>query len=188
MGETGLLGDAEHRALATELARSAVKHVAPEELVLFDEIAVDYWSDPVVSLEPDRRGEAVGFGMDAALVTPMLIAMTTPVIEYLAAQMYGAVGKRAGPKLTAALRRLLGLLRPRPDNLPGDITETVQVGSARAEQAPATADAAGPDVEPLTSEQLERVRGIAEETAVALGVPAERARVLANAVVGSVVQ
>ena len=60
--------DAE-RDLVGELARAVVERVAPEELGLFEETEADYFRDPGLVLRAGRRDEAVGFGLDLALLT-----------------------------------------------------------------------------------------------------------------------
>ncbi len=147
------------RELATELARAGAVDAAPEELVLFDVTAEDYWADPQAVLDPKRRDEAVGFGIDAALVTPLLLAIATPVVRYLAAQAGEAIKEAAGPRLTGLLRRWL-----------------------RLEDAP-PAGADEPSVT-LTAEQAGHVRDIALEQATALGLEEGQARLLADAVAG----
>lgn len=145
------------RELATELARLAAQDAAPEELVLFDDTAAEYWADPQAVLDPARRDEAVGFGLDAALVTPLLISIAMPVVRYLADQIGAAVKDAAGPSLSVRLRRLLGLPAATPT-------------------APATPA--------LTAEQVARVRTVARDQALALGLPEERAGLLADAIAG----
>jgi hypothetical protein len=146
----------DERLLVTELARAAADRTAPEELLLFDETAADYWSDPEEVLDPSRRGEAVGFGVDAALVTPVLLAIATPVVRFLASEIGQAVKESAGPRVSGLLRRLFGL----------EPAETAQ-------SLPA-----------FSGEQISRMRSIALEKGLALGLPAERAGLLADAVVG----
>lgn len=150
------------RELATELARAAAADAAPEELLLFDETAHDYWADPAGVLDPERRDEAVGFGIDAALLTPLLLAIAMPVVRYLADQVGSAVKDSAGPPLTRLVRRLMGL----SSDHAGQPTE----GS----EPPVT----------LSPEQVAQVREVAEEQARALGLQDNRAALLADAIVG----
>ena len=106
------LTDEVEQALVTELARATAEDTAPEELLLFDTTAEDYWADPQAVLSPTRRGEAVGFGIDAALLTPLLLATEglrpadiarVVMLYYLAAilvgPLAGEISERSGRDL-----------------------------------------------------------------------------------------
>lgn len=158
---TAPLGADDERDLATALARLAAQDAAPEELPLFDDTAAEYWADPDAVLDPARRGEAVGFGLDAALVTPLLLSVAMPVVRYLADQVGSALKDAAGPRVRTVLRRLLGL----------------DDASAPAQQPPPVT---------LTPAQTARVREIARSQAAALGLAEPQAGLLADAIAGKV--
>ena len=75
----------EDEELVRELAQIALSEVAPEELAIFDETADEFFADPDGVLSPEHRDEAVGFGLDAALATPFVLAVVMPVVQYLVA-------------------------------------------------------------------------------------------------------
>ena len=155
---------AQDEELVRELARTILAQAAPEELVLFDETAADYFADPQAVLDPRRRDEAVGFGLDLALLTPYVLAVASPVLAFLVQTVAGVVKEEAQPLVRRWVKRLF--------RSGADAAEP----SAAAEPVPA-----------LTPEQTTRVRDIARARAVDLGLPEEQARLLADSVVGGLV-
>ena len=55
-----ILSPDDERAVVSELAQRALTAAAPDELVIFDETASDYFHDPQAALAGQRRDEAVG--------------------------------------------------------------------------------------------------------------------------------
>ncbi len=152
------------RALVEELARSVLEQAAPEELVIFEETAQEYFDDPQAVLDPKRRDEAVGFGLDVALLTPYVLAVATPVLTFLLDAVVTAAKSEAKPVVGDLVRRLFRRLRPGPDPGPAD-------------DAPVA----------LTAEQSAQVREVALARATDLGLPEAQARLLADSVVGGLV-
>jgi glycosyltransferase involved in cell wall biosynthesis len=148
--------DADERELIAELGKLVVDQAAPEELLVFDETADEYFRDPDAVLDPKRRDEAVGFGLDLALVTPFVLAVATPVVQFLLEAASEAVRNEAKGAIATAVRRLL-----------------------RRGDAPAGTPAA------LSRDQLRSVRDLAYAKARAVGVEEPQAAVIADAVVGS---
>ncbi|WP_345206751.1 hypothetical protein [Fodinibacter luteus] len=144
------------------LAHQVVQVTAPEELLVFDETAEEYFADPHGVLAATGRDEAVGFGVDMALLTPYILAVATPVIQLLASMVGDALKKEGQPSVHAFVRRLL-----RRDE--------------GTQPAPA---AARP--EPLTPDQLARVRQVATERGRAVGLPQDQADLLADAIAGGI--
>lgn len=149
--------------LVAELARLALEQAAPEELVLFPETAEEYFKDPQAVLDPKRRDEALGFGLDLAMLTPFVLAVATPVIRFLASTVAEAAGQEAKPLVTRLVRRLLR--RPDP--------------------APEATEPAPPP--PLSTDQVRQVREIAYQHAKNLGLDEDQAMLLADSVVGGLV-
>jgi len=144
------------RPLVEELARRALADAAPEELVLFEETAAQYFADPEGAVNPSRRDEALGFGLDLAMLTPYVLAVVTSCLGFLVKTVAEtATTEATKPAIGDMLRRL-------------------------TRQAPREGD------QPvrLSSQQAEGVRRIAFGRAQDLGLSQERARVLADAVVG----
>jgi hypothetical protein len=144
--------------LVVELAQLALEKAAPEELVLFQETAEEYFRDPQAVLDPGRRDEALGFGLELAMLTPYVLAVATSVIRFLASTVAEATGEEAKPMVTGLVRRLLR--RPEPP-------------SGSAGEAP-----------PLSAGQARQVRDIAFQNAKRLGLDDDQAALLADSVVG----
>lgn len=60
-----------------------LEQAAPEELVILDDTAREYFADPLASLDPKRRDEPLGFGVDVALLGPYVLAVAGPVVTHL---------------------------------------------------------------------------------------------------------
>jgi hypothetical protein len=148
--------------LVAELARLALEEAAPEELVLFPETAEEYFQDPQAVLDPERRDEALGFGLDIAMLTPYVLAVATPVIRFLVSTVAEAVGEEAKPLVVRIVRRLFRRSDP-------------------------ASKAAGEAQTPLSSDQARQVRELAYQRAKGLGLDEDRAALLADAVVGGLI-
>jgi hypothetical protein len=151
--------------LATELAELVLAQVAPEELVILDDTAWDYFADPRATLDPRRRDEPLGFGVDVTLVCPYVLAVAGPVVTYLGSLVADGVHDAATSVIADRVRRLFR--RP--------------VSGYAASIAGAAPEVA------LTPEQGRRIRGTTLERARALGLPDAQAGVLADAIVGSLI-
>ncbi len=154
------LSEDEYLSLVRDLAADVIRRVEPDELAVFDETAEEYFADPQAVLDPRRRDEAVGFGIDAELLTPIVLAVAGPVVEYLTAVVVEATGEGIKPTLVRMVRRLLRL---------------EDAGGAPTPEPPE-----------LTQEQIEHVRSIAYARACDVGLTEGRARLLADAVAGGV--
>lgn len=144
--------------LSGELARHVLEQVAPDELVIFDQTAEDYFANRQAVLDPRRREETVGFGLDLALLTPYVLAVAGAVVPWLGATVAEAAGEESKAVVTSWVRRLF----------------------RRSQQA------SREPVEPLSIEQARKVREIAYQRAKALGLPDGNAVLIADAVVGAV--
>ena len=153
------------RALVEEFAQAVLAEVAPEELAIFSDTAEEYFADPDAVLNPARRDEAVGFGLDLALLTPYVLAVATPVLTFLAQTVLAAVKEESKPVIADLVRRLFRRAAPGSDAGPGS-----------------PAPEAGPVA--LTPAQAGQVREVALARASDLGLPPEQARLLADSVVG----
>lgn len=167
------------RALVEDLARSVLEQAAPEELVIFEDTAEEYFRDPDAVLDPKRRDEAVGFGLDVALLTPYVLAVATPVLTFLLNAAADAAKKEAIPVVGDLVRRLFRRFRRddyAADDAPDDAPD--EAGKARP---------AGEGPVALTPEQADRVREVAMARAADLGLPEQTQRLLAESVVGGLV-
>jgi hypothetical protein len=153
-------GAAPDRALVEEFAKQVLAEVAPEELAVFDETAQEYHEDPEGVLSASGRDEAVGFGLDIALLTPYVLAVAAPVLAYLLKTVSDAAKKESQPLIADWVHRLFrhgeGDPKPEPDK-PG-----------------AT----------ISPEEAAQVREVALARAHDLKLPDAKARLLADAIVG----
>jgi len=163
MGNDAMSGD-EARALASELAALSLEDAAPEELVLFPEVAEEYFRDPDGVLNAQGRDEAVGFGLDVAMLTPYALAVVVPVIRFLASVVEETAKEEVRISLAERIRKLF----------------------RRDADEPPEADDAAPALA-LSREQVRAVRQTAFDQARGLGVDDARAGLLADSLVGRLV-
>jgi hypothetical protein len=162
-----LLSAHDEQDLVAALARGAVASTAPEELPLFRRTSEAYFEDPSqVLASPKSKDEALGFGVEAAVVlmTPAALAVATSVIQYLSNEVGGALKEEVGPRIKDLVE---GLFRRGEDATTGHDTK-------KSEK---------PEPPELTQEQLDEVYRVANTVARRL-LPADRASTLADAIVG----
>lgn len=142
--------------LVTEVAAVVLRRVAPEELGVLDDTAREFFDDPQSVLRGRRRDEALGFGLDLALLAPYVLAVGGPVVSYLAAVVgdaaKGAAADALKPVIAARVRGLLS----HDGGAPG-----------------------------LSSEQIRHVHDLVRDRAHAIGLADEQVELLADAFVGS---
>jgi hypothetical protein len=160
--------DAE-RDLVGELARAVVERVAPEELGLFEETEADYFRDPGLVLRAGRRDEAVGFGLDLALLTPYVLVAGAAVVHFLTDVVSGVVADEVGDELKPVIAGRVRRLRRRDD----------PAAAGRREPGPQDR------VPGVTVEQAREVRRVALREAMQSGLDDEKAALLADAFVGA---
>jgi hypothetical protein len=118
-------------------------------------------------LAASGRDEAVGFGLDLALLTPYVLAMSGAVLTYLVNTVGTAAKKESEPIIADWIHHLFRRGHRKKD--------------AGGQKAPA------PEEEPevrLSAEEAEEVREVALARARDLKLPAAQARLLADAIVG----
>ena len=167
LASAGQLSAQDEQDLVAALARDAVASTAPEELPLFRRTSEAYFEDPSqVLASPKSKDEALGFGVEAAvvLVSPAALAVATSVVQYLATEVGGALKEEVGPRIKDLIESLFKRDDPSTD---GDDTEKAKK----------------PEPPELTKEQLDEVHRVANTVARRL-LPADRASTLADAVVG----
>jgi hypothetical protein len=153
------------RVLIEEFAKQVLADVAPEELAIFDETAEEYHQDPRGVLSASGRDESVGFGLDIALLTPYVLALSGPVLAYLLKTVGDAAKKESQPLIADWVHRLFrrghgdekGDEKPEPDE---------------------------PEAATLSAEEAAQVREVALARAHDLKLPDDQARLLADAIVG----
>jgi hypothetical protein len=148
------------RALAVELTALALARSAPEELVLLEESAAEYFADPAALARADGGDTPLGSGIDVAMMTPYLLAASSAVLPVLGS-IAGDVGKDVAKEVLTdpAVSWIRRLFRRGPSEPP----------------AP----------EALTPEQAARVRDAVVAQCLALGLEPRHAALLADATIGS---
>ena len=148
-------------ALIASLARATVERAAPEELPLFGPTSEAFFEDPS---RVGRQGgdQMLGFGVEAAmlLVTPAALSIAREVVTFVGDQLRARLRSEGEGAVQRALDRIF------------------KRGSQNG-------GAPEPEVEDLTDEQLQQVRMLALEKARQLKLPADKAELLADSLVGS---
>lgn len=157
---------------AWDLAREAVRRLAPEELALFEETAAAYFDDPRREGRKARQ-EPLGIGIDAVVIGT-LTQFALPVAATVAGNIATDIMRQ--------VRRRGWWRRARRD---GDGDGDGGSDNPFAAPGPVRAVQQG-GREPSQVEELERLRRIAYDRAISLGLPAAQARLLADAIVGGV--
>ncbi|MDP9643228.1 hypothetical protein J2S53_003173 [Actinopolyspora lacussalsi] len=163
-------------------ARRVVESLAPEELPFFEAASEEFLRDPERATAIRRRGdEALGSGIDT------VVALLSPAALAVAAAIYDQLVDRAGDAVVRGGDRVLSRIRARfrrraeVESDDGTVAEGSTTEPATAESLTAESLTAGP----LTDEQRERVREVAEARARALGLSEDRVRLLVGAIVDS---
>jgi hypothetical protein len=160
-----VVADLSQAALITDLARDTVERVAPHELPLFDATSAAYFRDPSrVRGGGQKSDQSLGFGASEgiAFLTPVVLAMTSAVVQYLAAELTDSLKEEASGAVQDLVRTMFRKLR-REDG----------------------EDPIMPP--PLTVEQLARIRRVAHVSALRHDLPADQADRLANAMLADLV-
>ncbi len=153
------------------LARAVVGRVAPEELGLFAETEADYFRDPRAALKAGSRDEAVGFGLEMALMTPYVLAVGAAVARFLGTVVSDAVRDQLREELKPVVAGRVRWLLRRDDPVQADHRESG--GQIRAPG--------------LTAAQAREVRRVALQQAIHSGLDEQKAALLADAFVGALV-
>jgi hypothetical protein len=106
-------------ALIAELTRNALTSAAPDELVVFEETAQEYFSDPQAALTASGSDSAVGFGLELAMITPAALAVGAAVVQAIASHLSGRSVQFGERGLISVARRVL-----RVEAKPAELTLT----------------------------------------------------------------
>lgn len=157
------MAETDDRALIVEVSRDVVAAMAPEEIPLFRPLSAAYFDAPK-RLDQAPKDDMLGFGGGEVVValTPVVLSVLGEVLVYLRHELAQAAAKDVTGAVDGGVHALFRRVRP-----------AVQAAPAR----PAA----------LSREQLAEVGRLAFERARAMRVSEGRARLLADAVVGSLV-
>jgi hypothetical protein len=145
--------------VAVELTALALPQVAPDEIAVFDDSVAEYLADPEGTLNADRD-TPLGSGIDVAMLTPYVLAVSTavmPVLSAIAEELVKDVAKDLVKEpLVATIRRLF---RRHPAEPPGPVA--------------------------LSAEQAARVHREVLAQGHVVGLSPEQAALVADATVGA---
>ncbi len=82
--------DSTHNQLVIDLGRDLISRIAPQEIPIFRANSEAYFKDPQKTLSARAgKDETLGFGIGeaAAFLTPVVLAVTTEVIKFLAEEV-----------------------------------------------------------------------------------------------------
>ncbi len=147
--------------LIADWARDIVTQTAPAELPLFRVKSVEYFKNPAKLLKGQKgKDHMLGFGAGEAvmLVTPYVLIIATQVIKFVTEELSKALTTQSADAIGDIVKRIF----QRPGKKQDDTTPI-----------------------PLTHEQLAQIYHVAYQTALGLQLPDEKAKLLANATVGS---
>ena len=147
-------------AFVRELSKGLVEQFAPEELDMFDELYSEYQENPTPPAPDSGSDDALGSGLGEILVavTPAASAMVTTVVSFVLGEVLKASQNEASEKIK---QKVKAVFNPNP------------------------APSAKEDAVPLSQEQLDQVRKLAAKRAMDFGLPANQAKKMALALVGS---
>jgi hypothetical protein len=147
------------KALIAELTELALSTAAPEELLVFEETAEEFFADPQAALTAARKDSAVGFGLELAMITPVALAVGSAVVQAILSALGDRVIQLGGRGVAGLLKRLLR--KDSQPQQPGELS--------------------------LNADQARYVRQVALDRARALGMPEGQAAMLADSFVGAIV-
>ncbi len=157
----------QQQQLVADLSREVVARIAPQELPVFRAHSRAYFADQGQVLRGGQgQDEMLGFGVGEAVafLTPVVLPVMTAVVQYLTVEVTKSARAEGATLIGERVKQLFKRFRP-------------------AEATGEYGHAASPPV--LTQEQLGQVRQVAFEKALQLKLSAERAGLLADAVVGN---
>lgn len=151
------------KQLISEVARDLIADLAPQELPLFRAHSEAYFKDPQKAVQSQSaKDEMLGFGAGDAVVllTPIVLATLDEVVKFVGEEMKTSVQGEGAAWIQQAVKSLFKKFRP----------------SEADDKKKLTA---------LTAEQLAQVQNIAFNKARQLKLSADRSKILADAIVGS---
>jgi hypothetical protein len=140
--------------VVVELAELVLQRTAPDEVPELPDVAEEYFADPQAVLAARGSDEPLGFGLELAMLAPIVLAIATPVVGFLGDIAKDLMKDAAKPHVNEAARRLLR----RPQQPPPPVT--------------------------LSPQQARTIRDNARSQAMTLGLSEQQAALLADAIVG----
>lgn len=149
------------QTMVVALARDALQQIAPDELPLLEDTAKAYFGRSRRGREAQESDEVLGFGVGAVamILTPVVLRLAKEALRFAAEQAAKAAMDEAGGILRRLLRRLAARLR--------------RSGKDRSLV-----------LDPLTTHQLGLVRDLVFRRGQELGLPEDKAGLMADTIVG----
>ena len=148
------------KQLVGDLSRDLVTQVAPQELPLFRANSEIFFRNPdELAVNRKAKDDMLGFGDGGiiVLITPVVLMVTQQVVLFVIEQVKKSAQEQGSALIDESVKKMFKKFRP--------------------------ADGKKPN--PLTADQLAQVRKVALKKAQELKLSDERARLLADALVGS---
>ncbi|MFL5356193.1 hypothetical protein [Archangium sp.] len=156
--------DQDQARIISELSRDLISQMAPGELPRFEATSAAYFEDPDKVLRASSpQDEILDFSMGEPLaqLTPAILAVVTQVVTFLAAEVHKQLKTESSGFVGELVKGMFKKFKER-------------MGGKAPPKAPT-----------LTPELLTRVRETTLQNASRLHLPREQAKVLADALVGS---
>ncbi len=157
--------DTQEQDLVQGLAATAVQEVAPEEMLMFQRTADTFFDDPDrLQATQSTNDEPLGFGVDLAvtLIAPVALAVATDVVKYLFEELKKRFADETTDGIVSLLKRMF---------------RNNEAGDSTTEQSAPTVT--------FDKDEIARVRALAVEKAMTLGLPADEAQLLGDSMAGS---
>jgi len=146
--------------LVGDLSRDLVTQVAPQELPLFRANSEVFFRNPdELAANRTSKDDMLGFGDGGivVLITPVVLMVTQQVVMFVMEQAKKSAQEQGSTLIDESVKKMFKKFRPEDGKKPS----------------------------PLTAEQLAQVRKVALKKAQELKLSDERAKLLADALVGS---
>ena len=148
------------KQLVGDLSRDLVTQVAPQELPLFRANSEIFFRNPdELAVNRKAKDDMLGFGDGGiiVLITPVVLMVTQQVVQFVIEQVKKSAQEQGSALIDESVKKMFKKFRPVDGKKPN----------------------------PLTADQLAQVRKVALKKAQELKLSDERARLLADALVGS---
>jgi len=159
--------------LVAEVARELVLQLASQELPLFRANSEAYFKNPDKALaEQKGKDDMLGFGSGevVVLLTPIALSVVTEVVKFIVEEVKKSAKDESSALISHTVKKVFKKFRPEEKKKDHD-------KKADEKKTPPA----------LTPDQLERVRDMALKKARQLKLSEARAKLLADAVIGSLV-
>ena len=127
----------EQSGLVDEISKELVAEIAPEELDLFDELAAGYHANPNPPDASRGGDDALGFGLDAALIatSPAAMAAVSACLGYLLQVATDALKDQTKTAIQEQVKKLFAAKKSGPAQLHLDADQLARARSLAASEA-----------------------------------------------------